>query len=193
MSDFQDARLRIIQRLEAGLDPDDADIDILHEGPSCLSDELPDIQRPLSDVFHEEQPRLIYACQAPTWYKRVGVGEKLQGRPIASVLSLTKEPEAGAKMTEVAARTIWEAAAGVVRVGEQIIAHSPTCIREEAAQIHQGKTPHRPLKALLDTDERRPRAEPWQRILMFFVRTQVCDMSLGIRAKVHRSALIQEI
>jgi hypothetical protein len=172
MSGFHDAKLRIIQRLEAGLDPDDADIDILHDGPFA-SDEVSDIQRHLSDIFYKEQPKSIYASEAPTWYKRVGVGEKLQALPIASFLSLTMKPESGTK-TDQAARTIWEAVEDVVRVGEQIIAHSDTCIREEAAEIHPGKTPHQPLQALLDRAKHRSWAEPWQRVLMFFVRTQVC-------------------
>jgi hypothetical protein len=185
MSGFHDARLRTIQRLEAGLDPDDADIDILHDGPFA-SDEVSDIQRHLSDIFYQEKPKSIYASEAPTWYKRVGVGEKLQGLPIASFLSLTKKPESWTK-TEQAARTIWVAATGVVRAGEQIIAHSDTCIREEAGQIHQGETPRRPLEELRDMDERRSWAEPWQRVLMFFVRTQVCRLV----SKAYRSGLIQ--
>jgi hypothetical protein len=65
MSGFHNARLRIIQRLEAGLNPDDADIDILHDGPFA-SDKVSDIQRHLSDIFYKEQPKSIYASEAPT-------------------------------------------------------------------------------------------------------------------------------
>jgi hypothetical protein len=128
------------------------------------------------EEHHPGQSRLIYASHASTWYNRERVGDYLWGVPVTPFLSLTKTPEARAKKTERAARTIWEAAVGVVRVGEQIIAHSDTCIRKEAAQIHQGETPRQPLEALLDTEKLRSWAEPWQRVLMFFVRTQVCRL-----------------
>ena len=133
-----------------------------------------DLEDDDDDELYPGPPSLIYASHASTWYNRVKIGDYLRGVSVTPFLSLTRTPEVGAKKTERAARTIWEAAAGVVRVGEQIIAHSDTYIRKEAAQIHPGETPRRPLEALLDADKSRSWAEPWQRVLMFFVRTQVC-------------------
>jgi hypothetical protein len=130
------------------------------------------------DELHTDQPQLIYVSQLRTWYKLAGLEMYLQGAPIALLPSLTKTPvdsEAGTKP----AQAIWNAAAGVVQVGEHIIAHSDEFIQKYAAQIHPHEIPQRPLQALKGAATLRVWAEPWQRILMFFVRTQVCRLVPG--------------
>lgn len=65
-----------------------------------------------------------------------GVEEYWQGASRARVLSLVKMPIESGEATDAAAQAIWDAATDVVRVGEQIIGHTDTCIREEAAKTY---------------------------------------------------------
>lgn len=173
MPDPNAARLRIIRRLAAGVDPDDADIDEFHEGDIGLFVEPGEILSGPGGVSHNEQSRLIQASQPSTWYRRVGLSDYLGNAPLVPFPNLVKGPVEGVGDIETAAQAIWDALAGVVRVGEQIIAYSGRSVREKAAQIHRDRKPRGPLKAFRDADELRLWAEPWQRVLMFFVRSQV--------------------
>jgi len=121
------------------------------------------------------KPRWIDASQAPTWYMRTGLGEYLQDLPIAPFLSWTKTPgESGAETGP--AQAIWNAAARMVQVGEQILTHSDEFILKNAARIHPNEAYLEPLQALKEPKTLSCWSEPWQRVLMFFVRTQVCHL-----------------
>jgi hypothetical protein len=87
------------------------------------------------------------------------VEEYLQGVPLDPFLSLIKIPVENEAVTK-AAQVIWDAAAGVVRVGEQIIAHTDTFILKDVARIHRDRTLHKPIQALEDTEILRLWAEP---------------------------------
>lgn len=73
MSDFNPVRSRIMQGLgclAASLEPDDAGIDILHEG--LLHGSTGD-QQDKSNAIPEDMPGLIYASQSATLYQRMGM------------------------------------------------------------------------------------------------------------------------
>lgn len=138
-----------------------------------LFDEPDEIPSRPSGVYHNEQSRLIYVSRASTWYKRVGLSNYLRDTPLVPFLDLAKDAAESGGDIEAAAQAIWNALAGVVRVGEQNITHSGRAVREKAAQIHRDRKPRGPLEAFRGVDELRLWVEPWQRVLMFFVRTQV--------------------
>ena len=72
-----------------------------------------------------------------------GVEAYLQGVSVsrARALSQVKMPVESGQATDAAAQVIWDAATVVVGVGEQIIGHTDTCMREEAAKTYQHRAP----------------------------------------------------
>lgn len=70
-----------------------------------------------------------------------GIKEYLQGVSRARALSQVKMPIESRQATDAAAQIIWHAATDVVGVGKQIIGHTDTYIREEAAKTYQHRAP----------------------------------------------------
>jgi superfamily II DNA or RNA helicase len=61
---------------------------------------------------------------------------------------------------------------GVARVSQRITKQCGHLIRIEAARTDEHQSPYQPLQAYMDMDNIGRHVEPWQRILMFFARTQ---------------------
>jgi hypothetical protein len=57
-------------------------------------------------------------------------------------------------------------------VSQQITRASGFLVRIEAARTQKADSPYKPLLAYMKEAEIKDHIEPWQRILMFFVRTQ---------------------
>jgi hypothetical protein len=70
------------------------------------------------------------------------------------------------------ARRIWVAIGEVAQISQQITKATGNAIRSEAARTEKDRSPVKPLQAYMDTTSIQKHVEPWQRVLMFFVRTQ---------------------
>lgn len=78
------AQLRVLERLQDGLEPDEADIEELHEAEIGLHDEIP---------VNDEKEGLSTIPDAPAgWLRQAGLRDYLQGIPIAFPLHLADAP-----------------------------------------------------------------------------------------------------
>lgn len=74
-------------------------------------------------------------------------------------------------MEDVIDRIIWDAMHGVAAYGQRVAKHAGTNLNFEA-QRTSAEAATKPLQPYLDGDNLSKHVEPWQRILMFFARTQ---------------------
>jgi hypothetical protein len=70
--------------------------------------------------------------------------------------------------------TIWEAMGRLATVSQDIAKACGHLLRIDVARTMKDESPHKPLLAYLDTTTIKKHVQPWQEIMMFFARTQVC-------------------
>ena len=112
--------------------------------------------------------------EATPWLNRTGWVRYLQGTPRQALFESTQRPADDAEGPERAILTIWEAMGRLATVSQDIAKACGHLLRIDVARTMKDESPHKPLLAYLDTTTIKKHVQPWQEIMMFFARTQVC-------------------
>lgn len=112
--------------------------------------------------------------EATPWLNRTGWVRSLQGIPHRPLVASTKRPQLDADGPQRAALMIWQAMERLAHVSQAIAKQCGHLLRIEVARTTKNEVPNKPLLAYLDATVIPNHVSPWQRILMFFARIQVC-------------------
>jgi hypothetical protein len=111
--------------------------------------------------------------EANPWLDRTGWARYLDGQMLKQLRICIETPTEDAEGPEATARVIWAAMLGVASKSQNITKQTGHLLRIEAARTDMQSIPSKPLQAYMheSTDLER-HVDPYQRILMFFARTQ---------------------
>lgn len=112
--------------------------------------------------------------EATPWLNRTGWVRYLQGTPRQPLYDSTQRPAEDATGPEQAALAIWEAMERLAYVSQEIAKVCGHLLRIDIVRTMKDESPQKPLFAYLDPAAIKKQVAPWQEILMFFARTQVC-------------------
>lgn len=110
--------------------------------------------------------------EATSWLNRTGWLDYLKGIPADLLVRSMERPTEDSEGPEGAAYAIWQAMERLAIVSQQVTRASGFLVRIEAARTQKAESPYKPLLAYMNEAEIIDHIEPWQRILMFFTRTQ---------------------
>lgn len=122
--------------------------------------------------------------EATPWLNRTGWVQYLQGTPREPLVQSIARPEDDAEGPERAALAIWEAMVRLAKVSQDVAKSCGHLLRIDIARTMKDESPHSPLLAYLNAAGIQKHVEPWQQILMFFARTQVCLSTIGFGVRV---------
>lgn len=111
--------------------------------------------------------------EATPWLNRTGWARYMRGLPLRPVVESMDRPADDAVGDDGTALAIWCAMDRLAQVSQRIAKASGHILRIEIARTKQAESPHDPLMAYMRDVDIHRHVEPWQRILMFFARTQV--------------------
>ena len=112
--------------------------------------------------------------EATPWLNRTGWIRYLQGVPRRELFHSTARPEEEtAEGSERAAGTIWQAVHRLATVSQDVAKACGHLLRIEISRTAKHESPHSPLLAYLNPADIQKHVAPWQKIMMFFARTQV--------------------
>ena len=124
----------------------------------------------------QQQPAIIQAGaidEANPWLDRTGWARYLHGQSPKQLRICIETPAEDAEGPEATARVIWDAMFGVASKSQSITKQTGNLLRIEAARTDIQSIPSKPLQAYMhESTELERHVEPYQRILMFFARTQ---------------------
>jgi len=124
-----------------------------------------------------QQPTIIQAGEideANPWLDRTGWARYLHGQTPKALRICIETPAEDAEGPEATARVIWDAILGVASKSQSITKQTGHLLRIEAARTDMQSIPSKPLQAYMhEHAELERHVEPYQRVLMFFARTQV--------------------
>ena len=124
-----------------------------------------------------QQPTMIQAGdidEANPWLDRTGWARYLHGQTPKALRICVETPADDAEGAEATARVIWDAMLGVASKSQSITKQTGHLLRIEAARTDMQSIPSKPLQAYMhEHAELERHVEPYQRVLMFFARTQV--------------------
>lgn len=112
--------------------------------------------------------------EATPWLRRTGWVRYLQGVERRPLIDSMERPAETAEGDERAMLVIWEAMHRLASVSQQIATHCGHLIRIDIVRDAKDHSPHKPFQAYLEqTKSMQKHIMPWQKIMMFFARTQV--------------------
>ncbi|RJE17274.1 hypothetical protein PHISCL_10389, partial [Aspergillus sclerotialis] len=110
--------------------------------------------------------------EATPWLNRTGWVRYLQGLPRRELLDSTARPQDGIEGTEGAAWVIWQAVHRLASVSQNVAQACGHLLRIDVNRTTKHESPHSPLLAYLNPADMQKHVAPWQKIIMFFARTQ---------------------
>lgn len=111
--------------------------------------------------------------EATPWLNRTGWIRYLQGVPRRELLESMERPQDDADGPERAALAIWEAINRLAAASQEVAKACGHLLRIDITRTMKDESPHSPLLAYLNPAGIQKHVAPWQRIMMFFARTQV--------------------
>jgi hypothetical protein len=94
--------------------------------------------------------------------------------PRRELFDSTARPQDHAEGPERAAFVIWQAIHRLATASQEVAKACGHLLRIDIARTTKHESPHSPLLAYLHPADVQKHVAPWQRIMMFFARTQVC-------------------
>lgn len=148
------------------------------QAPPMLSSQAETIVREAEQLYAQTLSSVEHAVQAGQvddanpWLRRTQWPAYLEGVLVRPLLQSLETPATEAIDDEAVVRAIWNVMGSVAATSQRVTKHCGHFARVEAARTEQHESPFTPLLAYMDEANIQLHAEPWQRILVFFARTQ---------------------
>jgi hypothetical protein len=127
----------------------------------------------LSQATEEDRVQEGSKDEANPWLRRTGWLKYLKGFSREQLLSYVAKPEDTEDESESVEQVIWRTVEEVGSICQATVSRCSPSIRMEAVRTEKHQTQHKPLETYWDPDAIHRRTDPWKKMLMFFVRTQL--------------------